>query len=115
MSEGPSVPRPSVVSAPAEIDLATAGDLDAALRAAAADSRGTVVVDFAAVTFVGSLALRVLGQHAERLAAQQRTLVVRRPPARLLRLIAATGWTAPVVLELPRPRAAADVELLALL
>lgn len=81
----------AVVVAGAEIDLATAPDLDAAMAAAAATGPSCVVVDLGGVRFMGAAGLAVL--LSWRTAARGRGIDVRLAAAdvHLRRLLRLTG------------------------
>jgi anti-anti-sigma factor len=80
-----------VVSGPAEIDIANAGQLRAALLAAAAQGHATIVVDLTETSFCDTSGLQVLVLAHRRAAAEggELRLVVR--SATLLRLFSLTG------------------------
>lgn len=80
-----------VVSGPAEIDIANAGQLRAALLAAAAQGHATIVVDLTETSFCDTSGLQVLVLAHRRAAAEggELRLVVR--SATLLRLFSVTG------------------------
>lgn len=59
-----------VVMAPAEIDIATADDLEAALLAAAAGGHTVIVVDMTGTRFCDSAGLRVLAAAHRRAMAE---------------------------------------------
>jgi anti-sigma B factor antagonist len=71
-----------VVTVDGEIDLATAGQFDQALRAAAG-SGPRIAVDLTGVTYLDSAAIRVLFEHAARM--------------QLILLLPADGIVAPLV------------------
>lgn len=64
-----------VVSAAGELDLATADELRAVMRAAEAQAP-TVVLDLRAVTFIDSSGLSVIVAENQRAQAEQRRLMV---------------------------------------
>lgn len=74
-----------------EIDLATAGILDAAVADATATSSHAVIIDLTGVDFMGSAGLRILAQTHERLAPTTFVVVADRPATR--RPIEVTGLT----------------------
>jgi stage II sporulation protein AA (anti-sigma F factor antagonist) len=80
-----------VVSGPAEIDIANAGQLRAALLAATAQGHATIVVDLTETSFCDTSGLQVLVLAHRRAAAEggELRLVVR--SATLLRLFSVTG------------------------
>jgi anti-anti-sigma factor len=80
-----------VVRGPAEIDIANAGQLRAALLAAAAQGHATIVVDLGETAFCDTAGLQVLVLAHRRAAAEggELRLVVR--SATLLRLFSITG------------------------
>jgi stage II sporulation protein AA (anti-sigma F factor antagonist) len=80
-----------VVSGPAEIDIANAGQLRAALLAAAAQGHATIVVDLTETSFCDTSGLQVLVLAHRRAAAEggELRLVVR--SATLQRLFSLTG------------------------
>jgi anti-anti-sigma factor len=80
-----------VVRGPAEIDIANAGQLRAALLAAAAQGHATIVVDLTETSFCDTSGLQVLVLAHRRAAAEggELRLVVR--AATLLRLFSITG------------------------
>ena len=80
-----------VVSGPAEIDIANAGQLRAALLAAAAQGHATIVVDLTETSFCDTSGLQVLVLAHRRAAAEggELRLVVR--SGTLLRLFSVTG------------------------
>jgi anti-sigma B factor antagonist len=80
-----------VVSAPAEIDIANAGSLRAALQSAAGRGHATIVVDMSETAFCDTAGLQVLVLAHRRAAAEggELRLVVR--AASLLRLFSLTG------------------------
>ena len=74
-----------------EIDLATVGDLDDALRAAEARGPASIVVDLSAVSMLDSTGLRCLVSAHERSLEAGRELLIRAGTARLRRLFEAAG------------------------
>ena len=80
-----------VVSGPAEIDISNAGQLRAALLAAAGQGHVTIVVDLSETAFCDTAGLQVLVLAHRRAAAEggELRLVVR--AATLLRLFSLTG------------------------
>jgi anti-sigma B factor antagonist len=80
-----------VVSGPAEIDIANAGELRTALQVAAAQGHVTVVVDLSETAFCDTAGLQVLVLAHRRAAAEggELRMVVR--AATLLRLFSLTG------------------------
>jgi anti-anti-sigma factor len=80
-----------VVRGPAEIDIANAGQLRAALLAAAAQGHATIVVDLGETAFCDTAGLQVLVLAHRRAAAEggELRLVVR--ATTLLRLFSLTG------------------------
>jgi anti-anti-sigma factor len=80
-----------VVRGPAEIDITNAGQLRAALLAAAAQGHATIVVDLTETSFCDTSGLQVLVLAHRRAAAEggELRLVVR--AATLLRLFSLTG------------------------
>jgi anti-sigma B factor antagonist len=74
-----------------EIDLATVGDLDEALRAAEATGAATIVVDLEAVTMLDSTGLRCLVSAHERSLEAGRKLRIRPGSDHLRRLFEIAG------------------------
>jgi anti-sigma B factor antagonist len=74
-----------------EIDLATVGDLDDALRAAEATGAAKIVVDLASVSMLDSTGLRSLVSAHERSQEAHRELLIRPGTARLRRLFEVAG------------------------
>ncbi|BBY27982.1 STAS domain-containing protein [Mycolicibacterium sediminis] len=81
----------TVLSVDGEIDLATAGILDAAVADATATASHAVVVDLTGVDFMGSAGLRILAQTHERLVPTTFVVVTDRAATR--RPIEVTGLT----------------------
>lgn len=65
-----------LVTVQGDVDLASVGELSAALAAAAAESEGAVLVDLAGVSFMGSEGLSSLLNALRRLTRAQRSLVL---------------------------------------
>ncbi|MGK2948473.1 MAG: STAS domain-containing protein [Acidimicrobiales bacterium] len=86
---------PPVVEVAGEVDLATAGELAAALEPLLATGDGPIVLDVGGVTFIDSSGLAVLAQAA----ASGRTLVLRRPSKIVVRVIETTGLDQVLTLE----------------
>lgn len=83
-----------------EIDLASIDALEAAIAATEQDAAGTdVVLDMSAVTFLDSSGLRVLVTAHDRLHTAARRLVIRRPPAPVLRVLEITGLLSTFVVD----------------
>jgi anti-anti-sigma factor len=80
-----------VVSGPAEIDIANAGELRVALQAAAAQGHATVVVDLSETAFCDTAGLQVLVLAHRRAAAEGGGLRLVVRAATLLRLFSLTG------------------------
>jgi anti-sigma B factor antagonist len=74
-----------------EIDLATVGDLDDALRAAEATGAAKILVDLTAVSMLDSTGLRSLASAYERSQLASRTLLIQPGTARLRRLFEVAG------------------------
>ena len=74
-----------------EIDLATVGDLEDALRAAEATGAAKIVVDLTAVSMPDSTGLRSLVSAHERSEKAHRELLIRPGSARLRRLFDVAG------------------------
>jgi anti-anti-sigma factor len=81
----------SVVAGPAEIDIANAGQLRAALLAAAAQGHATIVVDLSETAFCDTSGLQVLVLAHRRAAAEGGGLRLVVQAATLLRLFSLTG------------------------
>lgn len=86
---------PPVVEVAGEIDLATAGELGAALEPLLASGDGPVVIDVGGVSFIDSSGLAVLA-HA---AASGRPVVLRHPSKIVVRVIETTGLDQVITLE----------------
>lgn len=84
----PDAPGRTVVEAPIEIDMATAGGLRE--RLLAADPDHTVVVDLTPVTFCDSSGLAVLIAAREHVGSGSGRLVLRNPPPSVRRLLVVT-------------------------
>jgi anti-anti-sigma factor len=83
-----------------EIDVATIDALEAAIAATEQDSASAeVVLDMTAVTFLDSSGLRVLITAHDRLDTAARRLVIRRPPAAVLRVFEITGLLSTFVID----------------
>jgi anti-sigma B factor antagonist len=80
-----------VVRGPAEIDIANAGQLRAALLAAAAQGHATIVVDLSETAFCDTSGLQVLVLAHRRAAAEGGGLRLVVQAATLLRLFSLTG------------------------
>jgi anti-sigma B factor antagonist len=74
-----------------EIDLATVGDLDDALRAAEATGPAKILLDLTAVSMLDSTGLRSLVSAHERAQVASRELLIRPGTARLRRLFEVAG------------------------
>jgi anti-anti-sigma factor len=83
-----------------DIDIATAGLLDAALRALQMDGKPNVILDLAAVEFLDSTALGVLVRAHRRAAIGDGTLVIRGARAGAIRLFQLTRLDRELVIEL---------------
>lgn len=86
---------PPVVEVVGEIDLATAGQLSAALEPLLAAGDGPVVIDVGAVSFIDSSGLAVLAHSA----ASGRTVILRHPSKIVVRVIETTGLDQVITLE----------------
>jgi anti-sigma B factor antagonist len=84
-------PNTVILEPNGEIDLATVGDLDDALRAAEARGPATIVVDLAAVSMLDSSGLRCLVSAHERSLEAGREFLIRPGTARLRRLFEVAG------------------------
>jgi anti-anti-sigma factor len=84
-------PEPGRVAVHGEVDAATAGSLDAALRATAAADGAEIVLDCTALTFIDSSGLSVLVGTHQRLSSESRTLVILSPPPSAVRLFEIAG------------------------
>jgi anti-anti-sigma factor len=84
-----------------EIDLASIDALEAAITATEQDAPADsdVVLDMSGVTFLDSSGLRVLVTANDRLDAAGRRLVIRRPPASVLRILEITGLLSTIVVD----------------
>jgi anti-sigma B factor antagonist len=80
-----------VVKAPAEIDIANAGQLRAALLAAAADGHASVVADLSETAFCDTAGLQVLVLGHRRAVAEGGELRLVVQAAQLLRMFSLTG------------------------
>ena len=80
-----------IVEPNGEIDLATVGDLDDALRAAEAKGPARILVDLSAVSMLDSTGLRCLVSAHERSLEMSREFLIRPGTARLRRLFEAAG------------------------
>lgn len=83
-----AAPRPTVVTLPAEIDMANAGLVDADLQAAFASGATVVVADMTATTFCDAMGVRALVRAHNRATACDAEFPVVVPSARILRLLA---------------------------
>lgn len=79
------------VLVPAELDLATSQQLADVLAQACASEAPRVVVDLSHVTFCDLVALRVLLDAADRVAAKDCRLSLHRPPPMLQRMAQLLG------------------------
>jgi anti-anti-sigma factor len=84
-------PAVVVLQVRGEIDMATAGDLDAAILAIESDGCRDVNVDLEEVTFIDSHGLRVLIEAQRTLARRDIQLLVTRPGSQARRLFEITG------------------------
>jgi anti-sigma B factor antagonist len=80
-----------IVEPNGEIDLATVGDLDDALRAAEARGPARILVDLSAVSMLDSTGLRCLVSAHERSIEMGREFLIRPGTVRLRRLFEAAG------------------------
>ena len=80
-----------IVQPHGEIDLATVGDLDDALRAAEATGAAKILVDLTAVSMLDSTGLRSLVSAHDRALVAKRELLIRPGTARLRRLFEVAG------------------------
>jgi anti-sigma B factor antagonist len=80
-----------IVQPHGEIDLATVGDLDDALRAAEATGAAKILVDLTAVSMLDSTGLRSLVSAHERAQVASRELLIRPGTPRLRRLFEVAG------------------------
>ena len=81
----------ALVSVSGEIDLYTAGRLQARIEEAGAVGAETVVVDLSETSFVDSTALSVLVRETKRLEGRGHALVVVTNDPRTLRIVEVTG------------------------
>jgi anti-anti-sigma factor len=84
-----------------ELDRLTVDDVDATVRAVAAQASPTLVLDVEHLEFIDSAGLRSLSRAHNLLAESGRVLVVRRPSAAILRLIELVGLREILTIELP--------------
>jgi anti-sigma B factor antagonist len=80
-----------IVEPNGEVDLATVGDLDDALRAAEARGPARILVDLTAVNMLDSAGLRCLVSAHERSLEARRELLIRPGTPRLRRLFEVAG------------------------
>jgi anti-sigma B factor antagonist len=80
-----------IVTAPEEIDINNAPDLRTALNEAAAESRGTVVLDMTQTQFCDSSGIHTLLAVHKRVKAEGRELLLVIPDAAALRVFQITG------------------------
>jgi anti-sigma B factor antagonist len=80
-----------VVTAPAEIDIGTAGELKSAIEAARAEGPGAVVLDLRETVYCDSAGLRVLVGAHRSLTAEGRQLRLAAADLTLLRIFTITG------------------------
>jgi anti-anti-sigma factor len=97
MVVGPAV----VVVPPAELDLASAGELEQEISDAYLAGAGKVTVDFARVLFCDSSGLRVLVNAAQLARRRGVLFAVGNPTRQLLQMASIVGASA--VLDLPSP------------
>jgi anti-sigma B factor antagonist len=81
----------ALVSVSGELDLYTAGSLNARIDEAGAVGADTVLVDLSAVSFVDSTALGVLVQESKRLEGRGHSLVLVTNDPRTRRVVEVTG------------------------
>ena len=74
-----------------EIDIATVGDVEQELRQAEGSDADQIVLDLSGVTFVDSSAIRLLLAADIRSRADGARLSLRRPPARVMRVLRIAG------------------------
>jgi anti-anti-sigma factor len=74
-----------------DIDLATVGDLEDALRAAEVTGTGRIVIDLAAVSMLDSAGLRCLVSAYDRAVEADRELVIRPGTSRIRRVFDVSG------------------------
>jgi anti-sigma B factor antagonist len=90
-----SAAEPTLIAPEGDLDIASVGDLRAALSAAAREGAGAVIVDLSQVTFIDSSGLGALVELHRRLRRSGRRLVVVAPggsaPAVLLDLAGLRG------------------------
>jgi anti-anti-sigma factor len=90
-----------------EIDIAAAGELEAALDAAIRESAGAFVIDLTEVEFLDSSGLSVLMRSRALLGREDRPFAVVCPPGGVRRLLDLTGTTDLLILYETREDAAA--------
>jgi len=81
----------ALVSASGELDLHTAGCLEARIEEAGSVGRDTVVVDLSETSFIDSTALSVLVHETKRLEGRGQALIVVTNDPRTLRIVEVTG------------------------
>jgi anti-anti-sigma factor len=81
----------AIVTVSGEIDLHTAGRLEARIEEAGAVGAATVVVDLSETSFIDSTALSVLVRETKRLEGRGHGLVVVTKDPRTLRIVEVTG------------------------
>jgi anti-anti-sigma factor len=81
----------ALVSVSGELDLHTAGCLEARIEEAGAVGAETVVVDLSETSFIDSTALSVLVRETKRLEGRGHALVVVTKDPRTLRIVEVTG------------------------
>lgn len=81
----------ALVSASGELDLHTAGCLEARIGEAGSVGRDTVVVDLSETSFIDSAALGVLVQETKRLEGRGQSLVLVTSDPRTMRVVELSG------------------------
>jgi anti-anti-sigma factor len=82
-----------VVIVRGDIDLASAGDFESALRKALESSPASIVVDLTALSFIDSSGLRVLVSLSKEAESRGATLGLRNIPRHAQRVLDITGLT----------------------
>jgi anti-sigma B factor antagonist len=82
---------PCVVTVQGDIDLANAGDFETALERALGAGPTSIVVDFAALTFIDSSGLRVLASVSKEAESRGTTFELRNIPGHAQRVLDVTG------------------------
>ena len=98
----------AVVGVRGELDMLTAPTLGALLTGLVDQGHPDIVLDLAALSFMGAAGLNVIATTASRLRKSDGALTVRSAPTQTRRILDITGISELIQIEMPDPSAASD-------